>query len=500
MQQTENTFRPFWLTPTVVAVIVLAQALFRAVIAAGTDLLPDEAYYTQWSLHPSAGYMDHPPLIAWLIAAGRLLTESSFGVRLAALISPLLISLALYRTGTLLMDRSSALIAVLWYNLSLGLALSLLATPDVPSTLFWMLAAWAVAEFIAGRNANWWLAVGLFAGLGVLGKYTNLILGAGIVLFILSSRERWAWLKLWQLWAGGLIAALVVAPNLIWNSQNGWISFTFQGGRILNDPRIADLGANYLELLGAQALFLGPLVVLFFLIATILFLVRPKHWPQLAWPVLSGLPAVIYFAIHASRARVEANWLLPLWPMATLVAAFVVLAGLRSNPALRILRGVAVYAQTLFGLALTALLAWIVLTRPAGLEHLDRTHDMHGWTETALALDTLADQRGASWVAMPAHYGLVGEFATYSHFVNSGRPVISIGERQRYRFEPLDPATLTFPTILVDPHNNRAGFEAMFGSVEPLGAIERAYKGEVLASYPVYEVDLPTAAFYDAMR
>lgn len=498
--QTEKPFRPFWLTPALVAAIVLTQALFRAFMAAGTDLLPDEAYYTQWSFYPSPGYMDHPPLIAWLIAVGRLVTESSLGVRLAALVSPLLISLALYRTGTLLMDRSSALLAVLWYNLSVGLALSLLATPDVPSTLFWMLAAWAVAEFVAGRNANWWLAIGLFAGLGVLGKYTNLILGAGIVLFILTSRERWAWLRLWQLWAGGIIAALVVSPNLIWNSQNGWISFTFQGGRILNDPRVTDLGANYLEMLGAQALFLGPLVVLFFLIATILFVVRPRLWPQLAWPVLSGLPALVYFAIHASRARVEANWPLPLWPMATLAAAFVVVSGLRSNPALRLLRTLAVYTQTLFGLALTVLLAWIVLARPEGLKHLDRTYDMHGWTETAAALDAIADQRGASWVAMPAHYGLVGEFATYSHFIKSGRPVISIGERQRYRFEPLDPATLTFPTVLVDPYNNRAGFEAMFGTVEPLGTIERTYKGEVLASYPVYQVGAPKPAFYDAMR
>jgi 4-amino-4-deoxy-L-arabinose transferase-like glycosyltransferase len=410
------------------------------------------------------------------------------------------ISLALYRTGRLLMDRSSALLAVLWYNLSIGLALSLLATPDVPSTLFWMLAAWAVAEFIASRNANWWLAVGLFAGLGVLGKYTNLILGAGIVVFILSSRERWAWLKLWQLWAGGIIAALVVAPNLIWNSQNSWISFTFQGGRIVNDPRITDLAANYLEMLGAQALFLGPLVVLFFLVGVILFVFRSKQWPQLAWPVLSGLPALVYFAIHASRARVEANWLLPLWPMATLAAAFVVVAGLRSNAGLRLLRSLTVYAQTLLGLSLIVLLAWIVVARPEGLKHLDRTYHMHGWTETAQALDALADQQGATWVAMPAHYGLVGEFATYTHFIGSERPVISVGERQRYRFEPLDPAALTFPTVLVDPHNNRAGFEAMFGAVEPLGTIERSYKGEVLASYPVYEVGEPTKAFYDAMR
>ena len=101
---------------------------------------------------------------------------------------------------------------------------------------------------------------------------------------------------------------------------------------------------------------------------------------------------------------------------------------------------------------------------------------------------------------MTPNYGLVGQFASYSHFIDTGRPVISIGERQRYRFEALDPATLQFPTILVDSNNNPQGFAGLFGSVEPLGTIERSYKGGVLASYPVYAVGAPTPAFYDAMR
>jgi 4-amino-4-deoxy-L-arabinose transferase-like glycosyltransferase len=237
MRRGDSEFHPFWLGLPLVAAIVLVQAISRGFVAFDTSLLPDEGYYTLWSFHPSTGYLDHPPMIAWLIALGRLVVgENSLGVRLLAVIAPVIISLALYRTGTLLTDRASALLAVLWYNLSLGVALSLLATPDVPSTLFWMLTAWAVAEFIAGRNANWWLLVGLFAGLGVLGKYTNLFLGAGIVLLILSGRARWQWLKLWQVWAGGVIALLVAAPNLIWNAQNGWATFVKQGGRIASDP------------------------------------------------------------------------------------------------------------------------------------------------------------------------------------------------------------------------------------------------------------------------
>lgn len=501
MRQGNSEFHPFWLSLPLVAAIVLVQTISRGLVAFDASLLPDEGYYTLWSFHPSAGYLDHPPLIAWLIGLGRFVVgENSLGVRLLAVIAPVIISLALYRTGTLLTDRASALLAVLWYNLSLGVALSLLATPDVPSTLFWMLTAWALAEFIAGRNANWWLLVGLFAGLGVLGKYTNLFLGAGIVLLILSGRARWQWLKLWQVWAGGTIALLVAAPNLLWNAQNGWATFVKQGGRIANDPPIGDIAANYLELLGAQALFLGPLIVLGFLVAIPVYVFGARRWPGLALPVLSGLPALVYFVVHASRARVEANWLLPLWPMMTLAAAYVIVAGLRSHLVLRIVRGVLVYLQTGFSLLLTGLLTWVVFAHPAGLEHLDRTRDMRGWTEVAQQLDAIADDRNAPWIGVPPDYGQVGLFAAYNRFIGSDRPVLSIGDRIRYRFDPIDPASLQFPAVYVGWTSDPASLAAEFSSVEPLGSIERKYGTEVRGTFYVFAVDQPTPAFFAAMQ
>jgi hypothetical protein len=493
--------RPFWLRVPLIIVLVLGLTLLRAMISNEVDLLGDEAYYTFWSLAPAAGYYDHPPLIAWLIAAGRsLVGEGNLGVRTFALVAPAVISLAMYRTGSLLMDRTTGLLAVLWYNLSIGVSLSMLATPDAPSTLFWMLAAWAVAEFIASRNANWWLAVGLFAGLGVLGKYTVLFFGAGVALFILTSRERWLWLKLPQLWLGGFLALLVVSPNLIWNAQNGWITFGFQGGRIANDPTAADIAYNYLDLVGGQALFLGPLVVLFFLIAAILLIVRPRRWGALAWPVLGILPAVIYFAIHASRAHVEANWLLPLWPMACLAAAYVVLRCLRASLPLRLVGHATVYAQTLLGLLLTAGIQWVIFTHPPGLEHLDRTRDMRGWHEAARQLDAIATERGASWIAVPASYGTVGLFGTYSHFIGIDRPVISIGDRFRYRFAPVDAEALTFPTVLVNWSNDPNYVAGLFGFITPVGTIERRFRKELMASYQILEVSEPTPQFYEQMR
>src|SRR5882672_4598331 len=48
---------------------VLVIFTLRGIITAKFPLLGDEAYYWLWAKHLSLGYHDHPPLIAWLIAA-----------------------------------------------------------------------------------------------------------------------------------------------------------------------------------------------------------------------------------------------------------------------------------------------------------------------------------------------------------------------------------------------------------------------------------------------
>jgi 4-amino-4-deoxy-L-arabinose transferase-like glycosyltransferase len=494
-----------WLSPALVLVVVLLLFAGRVWAAIDTDLVDDEGYYTLWSLHLGPGYLDHPPAVAWTIALGRgLLGESSLGVRAFALLAPLLISLALYRTGSILFGTAVAALAVLWYNLTLGVSLSLLATPDAPSTLFWMLALWALAEFLRSRNPYWWLLVGLLAGLGVLGKYTNLFLGLGIVLFLLSSSERRRWFGLWQLWASGLVALLVLAPHIWWNVQNDWASLHFQGRRITgifpSSPQ-----RNYFDLIAGQALFLGPITLLLAFGGIVGWLLRWRHSDRaaLALPVLSGLPALLYFFYHASHSHVEANWLLPLWPMLTLLAAWMALRGLPSVRRIRYAGPVALYAQTLLGVAVVALLQWAAIVHPPQLAALDRTRDMRGWTEARAEIDAIGAERGAGWIAVVNHYGTVGLLAAYGHFNGSELPVIGIGDAYRYGFRPPpDPAALQGPGLLVLPNNSHGRWppDQMFGAVEDLGTVEREFEGEAVARYRILAVSEPEPAFFEALE
>ncbi len=203
---------PAWATPLGAALVVLLLMLPRAIFAARFGLIGDEAYYAIWSFFPSFGYFDHSPSVAWVIWLGRsLFGESQFAVRSMFLIADLIVCAALYRLGDLLFaDRRIGAAAAIAYSVTVGVLITFsVATPDGPSTLFWVLTLWAVAEFARGRNANWWLLAGAFAGLGLLSKYTVVFLGAGLLFYLLTSRERLQWLKLWQVWAGGALALLL---------------------------------------------------------------------------------------------------------------------------------------------------------------------------------------------------------------------------------------------------------------------------------------------------
>jgi hypothetical protein len=66
---------------------LLGGALVRLLVAAGTPLFPDEAYYWEWSRRLAGGYFDHPPAVAWLIAGGTAIAgDTPLGVRLGTLV------------------------------------------------------------------------------------------------------------------------------------------------------------------------------------------------------------------------------------------------------------------------------------------------------------------------------------------------------------------------------------------------------------------------------
>ena len=74
------------LSPAWAAILVIAiTTLFRFFYSVWLPLLPDEAYYFQWSRHLDASYFSKGPAVAYTIAAGTdLFGANNFGVRFFA--------------------------------------------------------------------------------------------------------------------------------------------------------------------------------------------------------------------------------------------------------------------------------------------------------------------------------------------------------------------------------------------------------------------------------
>jgi len=210
--------------------LLIAFVGLRIIFAPLLELIPDEAYYWTYSRHLDIGYLDHPPLIAWLIRIGTgLFGQTELGVRLPALVCGLLTIGFLTRLASELHGRDAGLAAaVLAAGLPFFFAFGAIATPDPP-----LIAAWAVAllylkrALIDGRAGAWW-GVGIAFGLGLLAKYTMVLLGLSVFVFMLVDPEARRWFARPQPYLAALLALLLFSPVLVWNAQHGWISFTYQ--------------------------------------------------------------------------------------------------------------------------------------------------------------------------------------------------------------------------------------------------------------------------------
>ena len=178
-------------------ILLVLLLVLRAVFAAMLPLSADEAYYWLWSKHLAAGYYDHPPAIAWLIAPGTwLLGDGAIGVRLAGVVLSLPVTWLVWDSARLLLkDGTRALLAALIFNLTLMVSVEMLAaTPDMASVATAAGFFWALARVRETARPHWWLVVGVMAGLGLLAKLSALFLGLGALFWLLADRGQRRWL------------------------------------------------------------------------------------------------------------------------------------------------------------------------------------------------------------------------------------------------------------------------------------------------------------------
>ena len=212
---------------------IAALTVVHGLVAAFAGLTEDEAYYRLWALSPAMSYLDHPPMVGWMIAAGRSIAgDNPFGIRLLALAGSLLGPFVLWRTARILFGPGVARRAV-WFALAMPLLAvgSVVMTPDAPSVLFWGSPAGHWRSYVSQR-ANWW-GVRPVRGFGLLSNHQPLRRrGRGVV--ARPCAGNWRWFRSWQ-WGRGMIAALLALP--VWCGMQPWLGVVRkQFGRVTTGP------------------------------------------------------------------------------------------------------------------------------------------------------------------------------------------------------------------------------------------------------------------------
>lgn len=298
--------------PLAIAVIGYS-FLLRLIFSGRIDLLPEETYYWNYSQHLDIGYLDHPPMVAWLIRLGTaVFGNTEFGVRVGAILCGVVAAVFVFRLTRNLFGESTALLAlVLAQALPFFFLSGMLMTPDAPLTAAWAAALYFLERALVANQSRAWLWAGLAMGLGLLSKYTIGLLGLAALLFMLTDPVARRSLGRWQPYGAVALCAVVFAPVVIWNAQHDWASFAFQTSRRLAEaPRF-----SLHRLIGAAMVLLTPTGLL--AMAGTVFRRRPQSIPLSVgvamirpWRLLQiavVLPLGV-FALFSLRHEVKLDW------------------------------------------------------------------------------------------------------------------------------------------------------------------------------------------------
>jgi hypothetical protein len=324
---TELSKRLIWGDLSIIFYFSLLKLVLHLVlnISGGYGFFRDEFYYIACSEHLAAGYVDQPPLCAFLLRAiTSLFGDSLFVVRLIPAITG---SISIFLTGLITLRlggrRLATFIACMLSFSFIYLAMSSFYSMNSLDILFWILAAYVVIRIVQDENRNWWIALGLILGFGLMNKVGVLFLGAGIFVGLIATPQRRWFVTPWPYVAGG-IALLMFVPYVIWNIQNDFAHLEFirnastekyssqsaagflAGQILLNNPV-----AVFIWLPGIIALFAAtyfkPYRILgwMYLIPLIIFLINGTSKPEYLAPAYGMLFAAggVFWERQILRAR-----------------------------------------------------------------------------------------------------------------------------------------------------------------------------------------------------
>jgi hypothetical protein len=221
------------ITSTTSLLIYLAVADFTVhmLFAGNYGYFRDELYYiVSGTQHLSLGYVDFPPLVAYIAAFLNVVSQDSLiSIHVVpALAEALLVFVAGMIARELGGGRKAQLLAAISTLVTLDmLAMGSLLTPDSLDQLWWSLLAYLIVRIIKRRESKLWIVAGLVVGIGLLTKLTIFFFVGALLLSFLAIPSSRRYVRSRWIMLGGLLSLACVLPMIYWNSVNGWPMLNF---------------------------------------------------------------------------------------------------------------------------------------------------------------------------------------------------------------------------------------------------------------------------------
>ena len=291
---------------------------------AGYGIFRDEMYYLVCGRHLAFGYVDQPPLVALQARLSEMLFgyDTMWSLRLISAIAG---GAKVFLTGVLVWAlgggrRAAALamLAVIAGGVYLGIDSYLSMNSFDP--VFWMLCALALIEIVQSESdkeiRNWWVLLGLSAGLAFENKDSIVFFLIAMLVALLLTPQRRILANRWFAVAV-LLIVLVALPNFLWQVHYHfptleWLQRVQATGKDLKLPPLPFLwaqvnmltphnlllwGSGVLWLLFAKATKSFRLLGVFYLLFLVLMLAlhAKDYYLAPAYPVFFAAGAVMWF-------------------------------------------------------------------------------------------------------------------------------------------------------------------------------------------------------------
>lgn len=326
----------------VIAIATLLNFLLHVVAGFNSGFHGDELLHIEAGRHLATGYMDFPPVIAFMAFLQNLFGSDSLFINhitvyLASAAIFILSGLTTMRLG----GKTPAVFTIMiCLFFSPGISAShALFLPVIFEQLAWVACLFFLVSFCNQNYAKYIFGFAVAAAFGFLSKYSIAFLIGGLGVSVLFFRRDV--LKDKSTWPGIFLFAVLIFPNIIWQIRNGFPVFhhfsALYETQLDKQSRMSEINDLLLILNPFTAFFWIPAVLitpflpafkkyrlaLFTLFAAFILLFAAKGKSYYYFPViLTALPAG---AVLAQQLAVKRKWILTSLLVFTSIIGFVAL-------------------------------------------------------------------------------------------------------------------------------------------------------------------------------